>query len=124
ETALAATWFPDVRRVARGDVVEIVLGREEPIRLTVLSEDWTPDLDGMMFEASSGAFLISGSLSLRTMVAGTELSALRTAVEVVIRMEAVDLPEARRALARAQMITHDGLARMAASWNPADREGR
>lgn len=124
ETALAATWFPDVRRVARGDVVEIVLGREEPIRLTVLSEDWTPGLDGMMFEASSGAFLISGSLSLRTMMAGTELSALRTAVEVVIHMEAVDLPEARRALARAQMITHDGLARMAASLNPADREGR
>lgn len=31
ETALAATWFPDVRRVARGDVVEIVLGRREEV---------------------------------------------------------------------------------------------
>lgn len=40
------------------------------------------------------------------------------AVEVAIHMEAIDVPEARWALARAQMITHDGLARMAARLNP------
>lgn len=71
-----------------------------------------------MFEASCEAFSISGSLSLRTVVVATELSALRTAVEVAIHMEAIDVPEARWALARAQMITHDGLARMAARLNP------
>jgi hypothetical protein len=118
ETAPTATWFPDVRRTARGDVVEIVLGREEPIHLTIVSEAWAPELDGMAFEAASGAFSIMGSLSLRTMVAGVERSALRTTVEVVIHMEAIDVPEARRALTRAQTITHEGLARMAASLNP------
>jgi hypothetical protein len=117
ETTPAATWFPDVRRMARGDIVEIVLGREEPIHLTVASEVWTPDLDGMMFEASSGAFSIIGSLSLRTIVTEIEHSALRTTVEVVIHMEAIDVPEARRALSRAQTITHDGLAQMAARLN-------
>jgi hypothetical protein len=97
--------------------VEIVLGREEPIHLTVVSEVWTPDLDGMMFEASSGAFSIIGSLSLRTIVTEIEHSALRTTVEVVIHIEGIDVPEARRALSRAQTITHDGLAQMAARLN-------
>jgi len=118
ETAPAATWFPDVRRMTRGDVVEIVLVGQEPIHLMVVSEVWTSELDGMMFEASSGAFSIMGSLSLRRMVAGIEDSALRTTVEVVIHMEAIDVPEARRALSRAQTITHDGLAQMAARLNP------
>lgn len=118
ETAAAATWFPDVRRVTRGDVVEVVLGREEPIHLAVVSEAWTPDLDGVVFEASCGAFSMSGSLSVRTVVAGTEASGLKTSVEVLVRVETIDVPEARRALARAQLITHDGLARMAARLNP------
>lgn len=117
ETAPAATWFPDARRVPRGDAVELILGREEPIHLTIVSEDWTSDLDGLMVEASYGAFSIKGSLSLRTVMARDELSALRTAVEVLIHMEAVDVPETRRALARARLITHDGLARMAATLN-------
>ena len=98
--------------------MEVVLGREEPIHLAVVSEAWTPDLDGVVFEASCGAFSMSGSLSVRTVVAGTEASGLKTAVEVLVHAETIDVPEARRALARAQLITHDGLARMAARLNP------
>lgn len=118
ETAAAATWFPAVRRTTRGDVVEVVMVGSEPIHLTVVSEDWTPQLDGMIFEAASGDFSIMGSLSLRAMVAAVEDSAIRTKIEVVVHMETTDVADARRALSRAQVITHDGLARMAATLNP------
>ena len=117
EPAPSATWFPDVRRVSRGEVVELVLGRGEPIHLIMTSEVWTRDLDGMMFEASSGTCSITGSVSFRTILDRIDRPALRTAVEVVVHMEAADVPEARRVLARARMITHDGLERMAACLN-------
>jgi hypothetical protein len=110
------TWFPDLQRVFRGEVAELLLEGGDPVPLTVVSTAWTPDLDGVMFELSGGAFSISGSLSLRTVVTGADVPHLRTAVEVAVRMETSDLPEARRALARARHLTHEGLHRMAAMF--------
>ena len=116
EPESAATWFPDVQRVDRGEVVEVVLGGGDPVRLRVISEAWTPDLDGVVFETTGGAFSICGSLSLRTVVTGTDARRLKTAIEVLVHMETIDVPEARRALARARLITGDGLSRMAAMF--------
>lgn len=117
EPASVATWFPEIRRVAHGDEVELVLGGDDPVRLTVVSERWVDDLDGVVFETSGEAFSIRGSLSLRTVVTGTDPSPrLETAVEVLVHMETIDDPEARRAIARARRITSDGLSRMAATF--------
>jgi hypothetical protein len=114
EPASSATWFPELWRMTRGGHEEIVLAGGEPIHLTVASERWTPQRDGVTFEAGCEAYQLSGYLSLRTIVIGTTSSGtLGTDVEVIVHMESVDDPDARQALGRAQRITRAGLARIA-----------
>jgi len=112
----ATTWFPDLQGVIRGEVAEFVLDGTDPVALRVVSTAWTADLDGVMFELSGQEYSITGSISLRTVVTGADAPHLRTAVEVAVHMDTTDLPEARRALARARHLTHEGLCRMAAMF--------
>lgn len=116
EPECAAIWFPDVQRVVRGEVTEFILDGDNPIRLRVVSETWTPDLDGELVEMACGAFSINGSLSLRTIVVGADAPHLTSAIEVLVHMETTDLPEARLVLGIAHRITREGLSRMEAMF--------
>jgi hypothetical protein len=116
---LAATWFPDARRSTPGDDLELAVGPDERLHLAVASEEWTEDRDGLTWQAVTASFALRGSLSLRTLLthpAGSQ--EMTTAVEVAVHMEAPDEPEARRALAAARAITHQGLGRLSALLSP------
>ncbi len=114
-----AFWFPGLERVAHDGRVDLVLGPTEPIRLALVSEVWTPDLDGLSFTAACAGFQITGYLTLRTVIARAAPSGeMQAALEVWVHMETTDSPEGRRALARTHGVVHDGLGRMAAELNP------
>jgi hypothetical protein len=114
-----AFWFPGMERLAHDGRVDIVLGAPEPVRLRLVTETWTPELDGMTFTAGCPDFQIDGYLTFRTLIASAAAEGgMRTAVEVWVHMEATGSVGGRRALARARGVVHDGLGRMAAELNP------
>jgi hypothetical protein len=119
DPAASSFWFPDFLRVSHGGRVDLLLGPRDPIRLTLVSETWSDDLNDASFTAACPAFELSGYLTLRAVIAGTSPSGeMRGAVEVWIHMETTESPQGRIALARAQTATRDGLGRMAAELNP------
>ena len=110
---------PGLERVAHDGRVDLVLGPTEPIRLALVSEVWTPDLDGLSFTAACAGFQISGYLTLRTVIArSAPPGGHADGARGLGRHGDHRFPGGRRALARTHGVVHDGLGRMAAELNP------
>jgi hypothetical protein len=119
DPAASSFWFMGIERVAHDGRVDLVLGPWDPIRLTLVSEVWSPEGDGLSFTAACAGFQISGYLTFRTVLArAMPTGEMESALEVWVHMETTDSPDGRRALARARGVVHDGLGRMAAELNP------
>lgn len=105
------SFFPGVSRIERNGSLEIHLERHG-LRLEVLRESWASGEDALVFESRLGELKVSGHVTLRSVIGGTELW---------VHAEIPDSPSARGFVDAFREVVPDGLSHVEAELGVSRR---